>query len=164
MDHNRCRYQEQNSSLTLREGLQDYYQANLHLADMTKYPDEAADFFRSHDRIHVIFGCDTSVMHEARTDFWTMMGSDMGFRKYLKYAASPVVRSLYQDLKQNLSDKDKERIRKDFKSNWLRALLTPLTVYRRARRMEKKWPWNENDRFLDRSLMEIRQEFGIQIL
>jgi ubiquinone biosynthesis protein Coq4 len=163
MEQRRRAYQIQDSSLTLREALKDYYEANPHLLDSSEHSSEVREFFRSHDLIHVVFGCDTSFVHEARADLWTMMGTDVGIRRYLAVAASPVVRALYQDLKTKLTDEDKVRIRKEVRKGWIQALLAPFSIYRRTRRMKRKWPWMQNDQLLDSPLREIRQEFGIQI-
>ena len=148
--------------LTLREGLQDYYDANPHLLDASQFQNQTGAFFRSHDRIHVVFGCDTSFVDEARTDLWTLLGTDLGIR-YFKFLASPLIRDIYQDFKKKITDEDKKRLAHDVREGWVQALLAPLHIYRRTRHMKQRWPWAENDAFLDQPLKEIRQDFGIEI-
>jgi len=157
-------YQRQDSTLTLKQALDEYYQANPELLDVNKFKNETGEFFRCHDRIHVIFGCDTSFADEAKADFWTMMGADIGFRNYLKLAASPVVRDLHEDLKAKMTADAKVRLREDIRRGFLRALFAPMRIYFKARRMHRKWPWKNSDQFLDRPLKDIRQEFGIEII
>lgn len=164
MDRLKLKYQQQDSNLTLQEALQEYYQANPHLLDAAKFSNETGAFFRCHDRIHVVFGCDTTFADEARADFWTMMGVDIGAKNYLKLAVSPIVRDLYQDIKTKMTEDARARLRQDIRQGFVRALFAPLKVYLRARHMRRKWPWDKNDEFLNRSLKEIRREFGIDII
>ncbi|KHD87415.1 MAG: hypothetical protein OM95_14620 [Bdellovibrio sp. ArHS] len=156
-------YQKQDSTLTLRQALDDYYKANPELLDVNMFKNETGEFFRRHDRIHVVFGCDTSFVGEAKADFWTVMGADIGFMNYLRLAASPVVRDLHQDLKTKMTADAKARLRKEIRRDFVRALFAPIWVYLKVRRMHRKWPWEDSDQYLDRSLKDIRREFGIEI-
>lgn len=75
-----CHYQDPASEQTLREGYAEYVHANPELLD----PDalgKAGRFFRAHDYGHVLFGCDTSVIHEALMDTWTIFGTTAGWRE-----------------------------------------------------------------------------------
>ncbi|KHD88089.1 MAG: hypothetical protein OM95_11280 [Bdellovibrio sp. ArHS] len=156
-------YQRQDATLTLKQALDEYYRANPHLLDINKFTNETGEFFRCHDRIHVIFGCDTSFVGEAKADFWTILGADIGFKNYLKFATSPIVRDLLQDIRAKMTAEAKMRLRQDIRRNFFQALLTPVTVYFKARRMNRKWPWKNSDHLLDRPLYELRREFGIEI-
>ena len=164
MNKPKLEYQQQDTSLTLQEALQEYYNANPHLLDASKFSNETGDFFRSHDRVHVVFGCDTTFMDESKADFWTIMGVDIGLRNYLKLAASPVVRDLYQDIKTKMTEDARVRLRKDIRQGITGALIAPFKVYLRARHMRRKWPWHKNDEYLNLPLREIRSDFGIEIL
>src|SRR6185437_9024969 len=121
----RCKYQEQDSNLTLREALKEYHDANPHLFDSTKSSAETNRFFQCHDRIHVVFGCDTSFAQEARTDCWTMMGTDLGTWNYFKLVASPVIRDLYRDLKSKMTPDWKIIARQDIRVGLIRAAGAP---------------------------------------
>ena len=70
----RCRYQDQDSPLTLREGLDEYRAANPALVDPAASTDKGAAFFASHDACHVVFGTTTAILDEATTDLWTFFG------------------------------------------------------------------------------------------
>jgi hypothetical protein len=67
-DRVRGAYQAQNSTLTLREGLADYFKENGKYTRLS-YPDgmedlESAIYFRNHDATHVIFGTHTGDINE----------------------------------------------------------------------------------------------------
>jgi hypothetical protein len=46
---------------------------------------DSARFFRSHDIAHVVFGLDTTLADEALADAWTLLGTDVGLRRYVRY-------------------------------------------------------------------------------
>jgi hypothetical protein len=69
-DRVRGAYQAQNSTLTLREGLAEYYKENGKYTRLSK-PDEMTDlesarYFRNHDATHVIFGTHTGDINEGK--------------------------------------------------------------------------------------------------
>src|SRR6185369_6709371 len=100
MNIKQCKYQLQDSEMTLREGIDEYHKANPHLLVTSNLDAEAAEFFLNHDNIHVVFGCNTSLPHEFRADFWTIFGSDVGFLKYASYLKSTAVQALLKDAKE----------------------------------------------------------------
>jgi hypothetical protein len=165
MKSSKCWYRDQDATLTLREGIQEYYRANPHLLFPPDTEKEAVHFFRCHDRIHVVFGCDTSFLHEVRADFWTFFGSDLGKLKYLSFLKSPAIQLLMKDLKEKISNDPaiQKRMRAELRQSAPSAVLVPCQVFARTRKMKKKWPWNESETLLDRSLKEIRDEYGIHV-
>ena len=74
------KYTQQNSSQTLKEGLQEYYDSN---------PQEVKDFAKKipflvdHDITHVIFGLGTSIEEESLLDTWTIRGTDISWKQIL---------------------------------------------------------------------------------
>ena len=82
----RLGYQQQDSALTLAEGLEEYYIANVGTVTRPRdLPAESAGLFRSHDICHVIFGLDTRLSDEALADVRTLLSCDVGFRRYAAY-------------------------------------------------------------------------------
>jgi hypothetical protein len=69
----RCRYQNQDSDVTLAEAVAEYSAANtgrvLRPSDLSE---ESAELFRSHDMCHVIFGLDTTIANETIVDTRTL--------------------------------------------------------------------------------------------
>ncbi len=149
-------YQQPDSTLTLREGLREYFDSNPNLLD----PDEpeqagspeAAELFKHHDVVHIVFGTNTDVGQEAMTDTWAMAATDVGWRTYMGYLRQPEAMAIFNSI------------------GWARAMWESfkaipavLGVLRRARRMSKRWPWKHHDQYLDVPLRDIRQEFNIDV-
>jgi len=149
----RGHYQLCDSSMTLREGLAEYYRVNPGLSVPAEISDpKSAAYFHSHDCTHVVFGTHTGFLNEGVNDMWTILGVGIRFREYAggffatdeskqitkQFAPLPLARSLWQTLR-----------------------LTP-EIWRRTRAMVKKWPWVPPEDLMDRPLKEIRAEYGIE--
>jgi ubiquinone biosynthesis protein Coq4 len=152
--HQPFAYQTQDSALTLRDGLAEYYRVNPGLVTQDQASPAAKIFFRSHDACHVIFGTDTSIDGEGLTDWWTVFAVDIRARDYLS---------------QSMKVDEVTQIFKDIPlSGYARVFLSFFTqiprIWRASRRMTKKWPWTDLDAYLDRPLGELRAEFGIVVI
>ncbi len=151
----RLRYREQDSALTLAEGLEEYYTANAgRVARSRDLPPESIELFRSHDLCHVIFGLDTTLEDEALADTRTLLSCDVGVRRYVAYLAR---------------DKQAQALFKEFgylRSAWVTVLALP-RIWRAlvdAWRMKKRWPWIPPESFESRTLADLRSEFGICVV
>ena len=149
------KYRAQDSPLTLREGLDEYYAANPGLLP----PVEASTaslgtYLNNHDVSHVVFGTDTSLRGEMVQDLWTFLAIDVSSRRYV------------QDFVRE--DEGKEIMKSAFQWEtvpgffWLLGRLP--TLLRRSRRMPRKWTWDEWQPYLEMPLAGIREEFGIRVL
>lgn len=148
------KYQQQDSAQTLREALDEYYaQSPELLTESNTDSTVVTDLFKPHDIVHVIFGCNISIHDETLADAWTIFGSTVGLRTYLAYLKYPETTDVLQD-------SGYYRVFREF----LQAIPDVVTVFRRTRKMLKKWPWRGYEAYLDQSLKTIRQDFGIQIL
>ncbi len=149
------RYQQQDSGLTLAEGLEEYYAANAgRVVRPSDLPPESFALFRNHDMCHVIFGLDTTLDDEALADTRTLFSCDVGVRRYVAYLAQ---------------DKQAQALFKEFgylRSAWITVLAVP-RIWRAAIdawRMKKRWPWNPPESFQSRTLADLRREFGICVV
>ena len=151
----RCAYQHQDSTLTLSEGLAEYYRAN---AGLVLRPDDLSDesraLFRSHDVCHVIFGLDTTLADETMADTRTLLSCDVGLRRYARYlATSQEAKAVFKEVGYGHA-----------------ALATILTAPRvlsavfQNFRMTRKWPWEPPSSFFDRTLADLRSEYGIRVI
>jgi hypothetical protein len=148
-------YQRQDSYQTLAEGLEEYYAANADKVIRPRdLPPESVELFLSHDMCHVIFGLNTSLDDEALADMRTLFSCDVGVRHYYAYLSQDKqAKALFKELGY-------------FKS----ALVTTLAIPRICRaaaeawRMKKRWPWRPPKSFLNRSLADLRREFGIRVI
>jgi hypothetical protein len=151
----RLAYQEQDSPLTLAQGLAEYYRANGgRVLPPSSLPPQSAALFKSHDICHVIFGLDTTLEDEAMADTRTLLSCDVGFARYSGYLAT---------------NADTQAI---FKEIGYAAIMwgTLKTLPRLARavrehfRMAKKWPWVPPEDYQQRTLAALRREYGIRVI
>ena len=146
-------YMDPESSITLREALAEYYRSNPSLLDPTGMPDEAGVLFRQHDAGHVFFGCDTSLRGEVLIDCWTIFGTSIGLRGYLKYLRQPQVNQVFAET---------GYFRVAMAS--VRCIPDVVRVAVRSRKMSQPWPWRDYEDFLDRRLCDMRAEYGVRVL
>lgn len=150
-------YSNNSESMTLAETLDAHYKLNPQFTAWDKHKSEIGrNLIKAHDITHVVFGCDTSFVGELRVQLWTKHAVDFNIVKgeRLKY----------------LFDKD------------ARSLLTPvgmipfiifnigtiikeyLKVKNQSKFMLKKWVYFKESEHMDKSLQQIRSEFGIKII
>lgn len=149
----RAAYQDPASRQTLADGLAEYYAVNAgRITRPEDLPPESAALFRSHDLCHVIFGLSTSLDDETVADIRTVIGTDVGWGRYLRYLATD------QQAKALLAE-----------LGWGAAALATLRVLARVApalaqrlRAPRPWPWSPPAAFMDRPLAELRREFGIR--
>lgn len=152
------RYMNKTSTQTLREGLAEYYALNPHVTDPATQPPDFARILRAHDVGHVIYGCDTGMFDELKILplFWWTSGCT--FQTYLKMKNSPAVDVMYADM-------IKEKGAFWLYGAVLRVLpgviLELIPIWFKTRHQQKLLPFLEFEPLLDRSLLEIRQEFDL---
>lgn len=150
----RLGYQEQDTRLTLREGLAEYYEANPGLVDPSEASTEDLGvYLRGHDVSHVFFGTTTSLHDEALQDAWTFLAIDVTKREYVgdfvkTEEGKRIMTSIpiWGGLKATV---------------WLLGVL-PALIWR-SRKMTKRWPWRGWESYLDEPLGETRREFGLRV-
>lgn len=154
------RYMDNHSTQTLREGLAEYYALNPHVTDPTTQPSDFAQILRAHDVAHVIYGCDTEMYDELKIlplSWWT---SECTFQMYLQMRKrnSPAIDVMYED------------IIKEKGSLWLYGailrvlpwvIIELIPIWFKTRSRQKLLPFLEFEPLLDRSLLDIRQEFNL---
>ncbi|MEM7726551.1 MAG: hypothetical protein AAF208_09280 [Cyanobacteria bacterium P01_A01_bin.45] len=146
-------YQQQNSSQTLEEALEEYYSSFQELITEKNSKPKVAKLFRFHDVAHVIFGCDTSIKEETLTDTWTIFGSTVTLTEYMEYLKYPETTQVFQ----------KEGF---LQVMWslIVSLPTVFKVIFRTFKMKKKWLFWDYKPYLNHSLKSIREEFNIQVM
>jgi len=144
-------YQHPDSSLTLSEGLEEYFSAHAQHFDARTYTPAAKEFFRCYDALHVVLGCDISLADEMVVKISSLFGTNAGFG-VLKGYALPESKEIYQELNLGL-----------IVVTALRAVvIVPRTLWY-CLRLTRRWPWDEFDPYLDAPLRQIRREFGITV-
>jgi hypothetical protein len=145
-------YQRSETAATLGEGLAEYYASCTGLVRERGVSGRAREFFACHDAAHVVFGCSTELLDEARVKLWSVFGTTGGLALLREYRL-PEAKELYQEL-------DWGPIAKTA----LRGLVAVPVVLVRCARMKKRWPWAAHERYRRASLREIRQEYGIRVV
>jgi hypothetical protein len=152
------RYLDKNSTQTLQEGLAEYYALNPHVTLPETQQPEFAKVLQSHDIGHVVYGCDTGMYDELKLlplFWWT---SECTFRIYLQMKNSPAVDVMYADM-------IKEKGVLWLYGAVLRVLpaLIPalIPIWFKTRNRQKLLPFLEFEPLLDRTLLDIRQEYDL---
>ncbi len=140
------------STQTLAQGLEEYFAANpsLKRQDSLLSP-EAKQFFRSHDIVHVLYGCGTTMPDEAVVKLSSLFGTTGGtgiLRGYTNYESLDIYTKL------PLAD------------TALALLVSPYLIIRtlwRCARQARRWPWVENQQYMDAPLADLRSKFRIKV-
>ena len=112
---------------------------------------------RDHDATHVIFGLDTTLQEESMLDSWVLWGTQYKLSYLNQYRKLPQLEDFSKNLFKELG------ISGFF--NLLRSVLrNKITVFKRTRKMIKKWPFRVPEEYLEKSVLDLRSEYGIDIL
>ena len=149
---------KQNCSLTLRQGLEEFYLNNPEVALTSKAKGKT---FIDHDLTHVIFGCDASVYGEMALKSWILFGTTITFQEVKDYSADDEVKRLGREAEVLLGGR------------WLLLLkmvfvFLPQFIYGwffYVRKMHQKWPHSAvTDEMLDTKIADLRERYGITLL
>jgi len=144
-------YQYQDSSLTLAEGISEYYEVYAEYLKTRDLSSAGEEFFRCHDVVHVVFGCDVSLSDELVVKISSMFGTTAGV-SVLKGYALPESKEVYEELK----------ISEIFVTIFRSILLIPRTIWRCVH-MSDRWHWGDFDEFMNIPLKQIREDFGVRV-
>ena len=151
-------YTDKYSTRTVQEGLEEYYKINSDLTNPNTQPDDFSKILLAHDVGHVMYGCDTDMYDELKLlplSWWT---SECTFQEYLKMRKNPAVDIMYEDLI------------KRHGVIWLyfsiilvvpRLLPELVSIWFKTRNRKIRVPFLDFELLLNRSLLDVRQEFGI---
>lgn len=154
----RPQYTDKTSTQTLQQGLEEYYAANPDFTHPDRMPPDFAKILLAHDVSHVVFGCDTDMYDELKLLPLTFLASDYKFRDYLRDRKNPAVDLMYDDLL------------KRYGLLWLygsifavlpRLLPEIVAIWFKNRGRQRFVPFFDFKPLLNRSLLEIRQEFDL---
>ncbi len=149
----RFAYEEQDCRQTLREGLEEYYASDPTLLAPRNVSDEIARGLQAHDAAHVVFGCDTTVRGEVVLTRWSLLGAQDAIPIDLRGLRSRETRFLFADF-----------FLKVRPVPLLLGVWDGLRALGRSLRMRARWPSLEWEQYADRSLAEIRREYGIRVV
>jgi len=144
-------FQSSASRQTLAEGIAEYYSANPQLKRGDDLSLDARDFFRSHDVVHVLYGCGTSMPDEAIVKLASLFGTTGGFSVLRGY---------------RLHDSLEIYLKLPLGSTIIAFLTAPYLIVRtlwRCSRQPAKWPWSNHEQYMQTALCELRTQFGIRV-
>ena len=140
-------------NITLREAIIEFDSVNSKYFIERDFSVKAQEFFRCHDVAHVVFDCNTSILGEGKVKVWTIFGTTLGFWKHLHGYSEADAFSLFKKYSWG-----------HILKNIAKLVITLPRIVIRTRHMKKPWPWCSYESFLDVSLKEIREKFGIRPL
>ncbi len=141
-------YQIMDSEQTLKQGLIEYRSVNSVLQDSRS--SEARAFFECHDVVHVIFACDTSLLNEAMADAWTLFGTSVTVSQFLGFLR-------IEEHKEIITSVGWRGIC----ATVVKSIPMFIRIALRAVKMTKPWPWDGYQPYMQITLRDIRNEFGI---
>jgi hypothetical protein len=151
MTRSASEFQSAASTQTLAQGLAEYHAANPHLKRGDDLSPDARDFFRSHDVVHVLYGCGTSMPDEAVVKLASVFGTTGGFSILGGY---------------RLHDSLEIYLKLPLGSSLIAFLSAPYLIVRtlwRCSRQPAKWPWAGHAQHMHTALRELRSKFGIRV-
>jgi ubiquinone biosynthesis protein Coq4 len=145
------------NSMSLAKALDEHYKINPQFTPWDQFDTpEARNLIKSHDISHLIYGCDTSYGGEYCVQTWNKFGSNLNIKPQdgLKYLMNKDLRSLV--LPTSLISYALSHIMKFIK---LRG-----QIKNQAKLMTKKWEYFQEELYMNKTIGEIRAEYGIEIL
>ena len=150
-------FQEQECSLTLREGV-EHYRAYLKKNGKKVLEDHEGSFtILSHDATHVIYGLDTSLEEEQMLNFWVLFGATYTWKEIMAYNGREEVSDFTKDLVKEVGVIKMAMLT-------IRSIIPFFQVLRNLRSKKKKWPFVFPNELMEISVTSLREEYGIKIL
>jgi len=144
-------YRSQSARLSLADGLAEYYREHPFLTRGDLLRAAAQEFFRCHDAVHVVYGCDTSLSDEAVVKLSSIFGTSAGFGVLKGYSLYETI-DIYRKLK----------LAEVLGTILAAIVIVPRTIWR-CLRQRKRWPWSDFDAHLQTPLCGLRAAFGIRV-
>ncbi len=146
-------FSRQNCQLTLREGLEEYYQKNPSFEIDIGLLGMPINTVKAHDVAHVVFGLGTSSAEELLLETRTFFGCQIGVKTYAKVIKQGFIIELLKMF-------GPLRLIRRFVLTFPKVFQTALQCIL----MKKKWPHFGYENYLDTLLYKIREEFGIKVI
>lgn len=146
-------YLEPHSTQTLREGIAELRRVEGADADAAEhFAPELLHDIDTHDAIHVLFACPTTLAGEIIAHVWTAFGTTASLHDMHRVNA-------HRDHRAVLAQIGHARLLR----TWLKNLPRIVTTLLNSHRMTCRWPVEEMSASLDRRLCDLRAKFGIRL-
>ena len=144
-------YLNQNSEQSLADGLAEYHREHPFLTRGDQLSADAREFFRNHDVVHVVYGCGTSLTHEAVVKLSSFFGTTGGREAIDGYRLNES-HDIYKTLRLV-----------DILTTIAHAfIVVPRTLWRCARQTAQ-WPWAGHEAHLNTPLRDLRARYHIRV-
>jgi ubiquinone biosynthesis protein Coq4 len=152
-------YTDTVNNLTLKKALIEHYKIN---PQFTRYDHfetiEAGNVIKSHDISHIIYGCDTSMIGEYKVQMWNNFGSKrtrpkLTFKLIFSKDAKALIQLVIPTGLIKFARAHKEEME-----------IVKANVKTQSNKMTKKWIYGEEEKYMGKTVAEIRNEFGIEIM
>jgi hypothetical protein len=156
------KYLNKHSTQTLQQGLEEYYEINSSITDPRKLPPEFGQILLAHDVAHIVLGCDTNMYDELKLLPLSFFTSDFKFGNYIRTRQDPKIKPAIDIMYDDLI--------KQHGVLWLyssiffvlpQLLPEVMNIWFKTRGTRKYYPFFAYESLLNRSLLEIRQEFNL---
>jgi ubiquinone biosynthesis protein Coq4 len=151
-------YLVQDCDISLKQALDRYYAQNPDFYQPSQLDDDSRKVFFAHDVCHIIFGCDTSFVGEAKVEQWTIHSTNFNLKEYFDSMIGT------EALLQAASDIYILYLTVQLLLNTLLNIPTLAKIYLRAKKVKPKWDCYNYRSYLDRRIIDIRREFNIQVI
>ncbi len=146
-------FQDLDSPLTLREGLEEYYRKNPGFTGTDDFLGQSRQTVIDHDACHVVFGIGTSSQEELMIETITAFGCIVPLKKIPEITRPKFFVALVDHF-------GPFRMVRRFILSVPKIIETLLMIFG----MKKRWPHFDYARYMDIPLKDIRKEFGIKII
>ncbi len=148
------KYLDPKSQITLRQGVVELRKAEGFDGDAAESlaPELTGDI-DSHDAIHVLFACPTSLAGEIVAHVWTAFGTSVSVHDMHRV-------NRHDDHKAVLAQIGHRKLIRV----WARSIPRILRTIINAKRMKAKFPVEDLKSFEDTPLVQLREQFGIKLV
>jgi hypothetical protein len=151
-------YTKDINKLTLSDALELHYKLNPQFTRWNKYEDELLQkTMKSHDVCHVVFGCNTSLLGEFRVELFTAFGTNLSDSEYRKLVSNPKILGEPLDIVKRIGY---FKVFTLMLLNWYELFRIPYI----SSKMKKKWAIFFEDNYMNKTIGEIREEFGFRLI
>ena len=153
------RFQEQDSTLTLREGLDEFYAINSQFKELVEKNSPNARVFKEHDYTHVLFGLGTSIEEESLLDTYVIWGMKFNWRVIIDFYKDPEYKEVIGDIV------TKHGGYWGIFKIYLSLISLKFKVFLKCLVMTKKWNYHDiSEDMLDTNLKDLREEYNIDLI
>jgi hypothetical protein len=141
-----------NTTISLGEALQKMRDSEVEDNLANTMSADTAQALEQHDAVHILFDCGTSIQDEIAVHIWMLFATTADLSEMHRAVASQEHRTVLSGIGH-------------FKllGIWLTSLPRIIGIIAKSRRMHKKLAVAELPKIKEKSILEIRQEYGIVV-